>query len=74
MNKVRTHVYNLLTKDELVEIPYFNCNSPIGQCAKVVNGGCHVLETGTGAYHVDVEVNPRTSQRGDLHTPMYLTH
>lgn len=54
-NDVKIHVYDLLTKDALVEMPYFNCNFPIGQCFKVVNDGCHVL--GTGAYHVGVEVN-----------------
>jgi len=55
VNDVKIHVYDLLTKDALVEMPYFNCNFPIGQCFKVVNDGCHVL--GTGAYHVGVEVN-----------------
>lgn len=54
-NEVKIHVYDLLTKDALVEMPYLNCNFPIGQCFKVVNDGCHVL--GTGAYHVGVEVN-----------------
>jgi len=54
-NDVKIHVYDLLTKDALVEMPYFNCNFPIGQCFKVVNDGCHVL--GTGAYHVGIEVN-----------------
>mmetsp|Transcript_8567 Transcript_8567/g.19215 ORF Transcript_8567/g.19215 Transcript_8567/m.19215 type:complete len:877 (+) Transcript_8567:165-2795(+) len=54
-NDVKIHVYDLLTNDSLVEVPYFNCNFPIGQCFKVVNDGCHSL--GTGAYHVGVEVN-----------------
>ena len=55
MNEVKIHVYDLLMKDAMVEMPYFNCNFPIGQCFKAVNDGCHML--GTGAYHVGVEVS-----------------
>ena len=54
-NHVKIHVYDLMTKDSLVEMPYFNCNFPIGHCFKVVNDGCHMF--GTGAYHVGVEVS-----------------
>lgn len=54
-NEVKIHIYDLLTNDSFVEVPYFNCNFPIGQCFKVMNDGCHVL--GTGAYHVGVEVS-----------------
>ena len=39
-------MYDLLPKDALVVMPYFNCNFPIGQCFKVVNDGCHMLGTG----------------------------
>ena len=53
-NHVRIHVYDLVTKDSLVEMPYFNCNFPLGTCFKVCNDGCHMI--GTGAYHVGVEV------------------
>ena len=55
VNEVKIHVYDLLTKDSLVEVPYFNCQFPIGQCFRIVNSGCHSL--GTGAYHVGVEIN-----------------
>ena len=55
VNEVKIHVYDLLTKDSLVEVPYFNCQFPIGQCFRIVNSGCHTL--GTGAYHVGVEIN-----------------
>jgi len=55
-NEVKIHIYDLLTNDSFVEVPYLNCSFPIGQCFKVVNDGCHVL--GTGAYHVGVEVSP----------------
>ena len=54
-NDVKIHIYDLLTTDSLVEVPYLNCNFPIGQCLKVMNDGCQVL--GTGIYHVGVEVN-----------------
>ncbi len=54
-NHVKIHVYDLMTKDSLVEMPYFSCNFPIGHCFKVVNDGCHMF--GTGAYHVGVEVS-----------------
>mmetsp|Transcript_20457 Transcript_20457/g.43043 ORF Transcript_20457/g.43043 Transcript_20457/m.43043 type:complete len:885 (-) Transcript_20457:72-2726(-) len=54
-NDVKIHVYDLLARDALVEMPYFNCNFPIGQCFNVMNNGLHCL--GTGAYHVGVEVN-----------------
>ena len=54
-NEVKIHVYDLLAKDSLVEVPYLGCNFPIGQCFKTLNDGCHVL--GTGAYHVGVEVS-----------------
>lgn len=54
-NHVRIHVYDLVTKDSLVEMPYFNCNFPLGTCFKVCNDGCHMI--GTGAYHVGVEVS-----------------
>ena len=56
-NHVKIHVYDLMTNDSLVEMPYFNCNFPIGHCFKVVNDGCHMF--GTGAYHVGVEVSRR---------------
>ena len=58
-NEVKIHIYDLLTNDSFVEVPYLNCSFPIGQCFKVVNDGCHVL--GTGAYHVGVEVSPISS-------------
>jgi hypothetical protein len=54
-NEVKIHVYDLLTQDTLVEMPYLNCNFPIGRCFKAVNDGCNYF--GTGAYHVGVEVN-----------------
>lgn len=54
-NHVKIHIYDLLTTDSLVEVPYLNCNFPIGQCLKGMNDGCQVL--GTGIYHVGVEVN-----------------
>ena len=54
-NEVKIHVYDLLAKDSLVEVPYLGCNFPIGQCFKTLNDGCHKL--GTGAYHVGVEVS-----------------
>ena len=53
-NSVKIHVYDLLQKDSLVEMPYFNCNFPIGQCFKVINNAANCL--GTGVYHVGVEV------------------
>ena len=55
-NSVKIHVYDLLQRDALVEMPYFNCNFPIGQCFKVMNNAANCL--GTGAYHVGVEVCP----------------
>ena len=61
-NDVTIHVYDLLTKDAVVEMPYFNCNFPIGECFKVINDGCHNL--GTGAYHVGVEVILQLLWRG----------
>jgi len=54
-NEVKIHVYDLLAKDSLVEVPYLGCNFPIGQCFKTLNDGCHKL--GTGAYHVGIEVS-----------------
>lgn len=54
-NEVKIHVYDLLTQDALVEVPYFNCNFPVGRCFKAVNDSCNYF--GTGAYHVGVEVN-----------------
>ena len=54
-NEVKLHVYDLLTKDALVEMPYFNCHFPVGQCFRSVNDACHAL--GTGAYHIGVEVS-----------------
>ena len=54
-NAVKIHVYDLLTQDALVEMPYLNCNFPIGRCFKAVNDSCNYF--GTGAYHVGVEVN-----------------
>ncbi|KAL3785269.1 hypothetical protein HJC23_002724 [Cyclotella cryptica] len=54
-NLVKIHVYDLLQRDALVEMPYFNCNFPIGQCFQVMNNAANCL--GTGAYHVGVEVN-----------------
>ena len=54
-NDIKIHIYDLLSTDSLVEVPYLNCNFPIGQCLRVMNDGCQVL--GTGIYHVGVEVN-----------------
>jgi hypothetical protein len=54
-NTVKIHVYDLLQRDALVEMPYFNCNFPIGQCFKALNNAANCL--GTGAYHVGVEVS-----------------
>jgi len=54
-NEVKIHVYDLLTQDCAVEMPFLNCNFPLGRCFKAVNDGCNYL--GTGAYHVGVEVN-----------------
>jgi hypothetical protein len=54
-NELKIHVYDLLTHDALVEMPYLNCHFPIGQLFKSVNDGCNYF--GTGAYHVGVEVN-----------------
>jgi hypothetical protein len=54
-NSVKIHVYDLVQRDALVEMPYFNCNFPIGQCFKVINNAANCL--GTGAYHVGVEVS-----------------
>jgi len=54
-NEVKIHVYDLLTEDALVEMPFLNCNFPIGRCFKAVNDGFNYF--GTGAYHVGVEVN-----------------
>ena len=54
-NEVKIHVYDLLTKDCLFEMPYLNCNFPLGRCFKAVNDGANYL--GTGVYHVGVEVN-----------------
>ena len=54
-NDIKIHIYDLLTTDSLVEVPYLNCNFPIGRCLGVMNDGCQVL--GTGIYHVGVEVN-----------------
>ena len=61
-NEVKLHVYDLLTKDALVEMPYFNCQFPVGQCFRSVNDACHAL--GTGAYHIGVEVRPRNTVTG----------
>ncbi len=54
-NEVKIHVYDLLTEDCMVEMPYLNCNFPMGRCFKAVNDGFNYI--GTGAYHVGVEVN-----------------
>lgn len=54
-NTVKIHVYDLLQRDALVEVPYFNCNFPVGQCFKALNNAANCL--GTGAYHVGVEVS-----------------
>jgi hypothetical protein len=53
-NHVKIHIYDLLTNDSFLEVPYLSCNFPIGKCFNAVNDKCHVL--GTGAYHVGVEV------------------
>ena len=55
-NSVKLHVYDLLQRDALVEMPYFNCNFPIGRCFNAMNNAANCL--GTGAYHVGVEVRP----------------
>lgn len=60
-NTVKIHVYDLLQKDALVEMPYFNCNFPVGQCFNAMNNAANCL--GTGAYHVGVEVSNWTAGR-----------
>lgn len=53
-NNVKIHVYDLLTKDALVEMPLFNCHFPLGKCLNAMNNAANCM--GTGAYHVGVEV------------------
>ena len=53
-NVIRLHVYDLLTNDTIMQLP-FGCEFPIGKCFESMNNGLHAL--GTGAYHCGLEVN-----------------
>ena len=53
-NVIRLHVYDLLTNDTVMQLP-FGCEFPIGKCFESMNDGLHAL--GTGAYHCGLEVN-----------------
>ncbi|KAL7580203.1 hypothetical protein ACA910_012951 [Epithemia clementina (nom. ined.)] len=55
-NKIRLHVYDLISKDALMLLPApFGCVVEIGRCFANMNSALH--ELGTGAYHVGVEIN-----------------
>jgi hypothetical protein len=53
-NHVQLHIYDLISSDTLMQLPW-GCVCEIGKCFKDVNSALH--ELGTGAYHVGVEVN-----------------
>mmetsp|Transcript_17740 Transcript_17740/g.26871 ORF Transcript_17740/g.26871 Transcript_17740/m.26871 type:complete len:575 (+) Transcript_17740:32-1756(+) len=53
-NTVRLHVYDLLSNDTIMQLP-FGCDFPIGKCFVTINDGLHAV--GTGAYHCGIEVN-----------------
>ena len=53
-NVIRLHVYDLLTSDTIMQLP-FGCEFPIGKCFESMNNGLHAL--GTGAYHCGLEIN-----------------
>jgi PPPDE putative peptidase domain len=53
-NQVRLHVYDLITNDTIMQLP-FGCDFPIGRCFQSINNGLQAL--GTGAYHCGIEVN-----------------
>ena len=53
MNWIKLHVYDLITDEAIMQLPW-GCHFPIGQCFNAVNSGLHTL--GTGAYHVGIEV------------------
>jgi PPPDE putative peptidase domain len=52
-NRIRLHVYDLVSRDTRLEL--WGCHFPLGQCFNAVNSSLHSI--GTGAYHVGVEVN-----------------
>lgn len=53
-NTVALHIYDLIAKDTLMQLPW-GCVCEIGKCFNEVNSALHQL--GTGAYHVGVECN-----------------
>jgi PPPDE putative peptidase domain len=53
-NHVQLHVYDLISSDTLMQLPW-GCVCEIGKCFNEVNSALH--ELGTGAYHVGIECN-----------------
>jgi PPPDE putative peptidase domain len=53
-NEIKLHIYDLISKDTLMALP-FGCICEIGKCFNDVNTALH--ELGTGAYHVGLEIN-----------------
>lgn len=65
-NHVLLHVYDLITADTLMQLP-FGCICEIGKCFKELNDGLHLM--GTGAYHVGIEINGIEYAFGACSTP-----
>lgn len=53
-NSLKLHIYDLISNDTLVELPW-GCMCAIGKCFSEMNSALH--ELGTGAYHVGVDIN-----------------
>lgn len=53
-NRVMLHIYDLISSDALMQLPW-GCVCEIGKCFNDVNSALH--ELGTGVYHVGVECN-----------------
>jgi hypothetical protein len=56
-NRVKLHIYDLISKEVKYELPLLGVTVPVGSYFSVINQGLHKL--GTGAYHVGIEVCQR---------------
>lgn len=65
-NSLKLHIYDLISNDTLMELPW-GCVFEIGKCFSEVNSALH--ELGTGCYHVGVDINGIEYAYGQSHVP-----
>jgi len=66
-NRIRLHVYDLISEETIMQLPW-GCHFPIGQCFNAVNSGLHTLGTGGKCQTTQANVQLRKYDGGHTST------